>query len=332
MGFFKNNFSWDRRTFILLLISVLPIIVLSILIKPEYGTAGLLGMIPAVYGGVRPKRKERIYILLLGILIPVSLLIGTFLKTYLNMWLIALAMAILGVVAVMLNTKFKWAPIVLAMVIPIIAIGLSYSGFETPIMLFVIMIVGSLSTFIISLFFPEREDPPAPEPRLLPPKAAKVFSVLYGAALATASILGFNLDHTGWVVGSTAFVMRPAAAMEEFRSVWRMIAILIGVTAVSLVLLMDPNGIVVVLISALVIAFAGGLHNSKAYIMPAFITYVVFSFLLYPVDSVQEVYYRYFERVSWVSIGIAVAAFFGLLLPIIIRRIKKRGTKNEKNQ
>ncbi len=330
--FFKKNFTWDNRGFLLLLISVIPAIVISILYQPQTGLACFIGMIPAVFGGVRPKRKERVYILLLGVIFPVSLFLGTLLKTYLNIWMVAIAMALLGIMAVWLNTRFKWAPITLGMIIPIIGIGLSYSDFKTPLMIFVVMAAGSITAFIVALFFPEREEPPAPETKLLPKKVAKIYGLLYGAALAAASLLGFNLDHTGWIVGSTAFVMRPMPETEEFRSVWRMVSILVGITAVSIVMLLQPPGMVIVILSAVVTALAAGLHASRAYFMPAFMTYVVFSFLLYPLQSVTEIYYRYFERLSWVFIGIFVAAVFGLALPAIIRAIKKRGDKNVKDQ
>lgn len=332
--FFSDNFRWEWRTPLLIAICLIPSILLCLFLSPEAGVGAVLGLIPAAFQGVAPLRKRRFSVLVLGVLISVSMLLGTLLKMYAGMWLSALAIALLALGSVRLTTKYPATFLISVMCVPVVGIGFSYSALRVPVEVFALMLTTSFLAWLVSLAFPEYT--PSPEHRTISPQhgvvkppppehrfAPKTFGYLYGAAMATSTLIGFHLDHTGWVVGSTGFVMRPSDKLERFRSVWRMLSVLGGAALASLFLLLQPGGLLTVLLAGLAMVIAGGLRQSRAYVMPAFMTFIVFLVILYPVQDSGAIWMRFLERVGWVGVGILVAAFYEMVLPGLYERIKK---------
>lgn len=339
--FLSENFRWEWRTPLLLAICLVPSVLVTIFANPRMGVGVVVGLIPAVFQGVDPVRKKRVSVLVLGLLLPLSLFVGTLLKIYAGMWLSALALGLLGFGAVRFSTKHPAVSLGTVMVVPAVGIGLSYDAFSTPMEVFITMVCGSLLACGVALLFPEYTPsaehrnispqkgvvkPPPPESHLSP----QVFSLLFAAALATSVLVGFHWDHTGWVVGTTGFVMRPSGKMQKYRSVWRVVSILVGAAAASLVLTLQPGGLLTVGLAGLAMIAAGGLRQSRAYIMPAFTTFVIFLLILYPAQDATAVWGRFFERVGWVAVGVLIACFYGLLLPWLYEKIKKPAGQAQK--
>ncbi len=313
-------FRWDWRAFVLVAISAVPIPFVAFY-ELHLAFSMVIGLIPAAFAGVGPTRKSRSSILVLGVLIPASLIIGSILSSYTNMWIAASVLALLGISSALMMVRGKY--IWLNMIAPVIAVGLSFTDVQTTLGFAAIMIVQSILAFVVSLVFPKRTPPQARETPKVPRPEAWTFGVLFGLALFTATAISWGWDHMGWVVGSTGLVMRPSENMQKFRSVWRAASILVGLIIVSAFLLVQPSPTFAILFTMAVMAVCAGLNKSRAYIMPLFMTICVFMLIEYPITGINEVFDRFVQRLSEVGLGIIVALIFGLAIPVIVSLVQK---------
>ena len=146
------------------------------------------------------------------------------------------------------------------------------------------------------------------------------FGYLAGTAGAICAAVGFalELEHVGWATGAALLVMRPAARLQEGRSVARLVDVALG-AAVAIVLVTAgapawAYSVAVVVAVVCVTATAG----SRWYVMPAFTTFLVFVMLL--ADSPDDASSRFWERVLETAFGVAVAGVVGLLVPHLLDR------------
>lgn len=313
--------TWEWRTPLLLFVCTIPCVLLSVFSQPEVGLAGLIGLLPAAFCGVMPKRKNRKLILIFGALLPVFMLAGCLSKMCLGRVGAAIAIALIGYLAAQLTQKGKWVGI--NMVAPIACVGLSYSS---PGMIFTIgvnFLILSAFAYLVSLVFPEFEAVQLAQPSVLSEEEATTWGLLYGFSLMAATLIGFSWDHPGWLVGTVGFVMRPSEKMQEWRSLWRIVSILSGTMAISMVMFINPHILAVATFSAVMLILLGGVHRSKAYINPFFITCIVFSLVLYPPEKEETILALTGERVLWVIAGVLVAYVFGLLIPKCLKHFRK---------
>lgn len=324
-------FSWDWRTFVLVATTGFAMILAIQILSQNVSffaenqitltLVSAIGLIPAMFAGVAPMRKSRKFIIILAILIPVLLGLGVCAKEFLGEPGAIIFMALIGFAASMMVAKSKW--IGLNFIAPIAAIGLSYDEMGVPIGFLILMLVAGGLAFVISQFFPNFTSA-APEPKpAVAKKFAVQFGILYGLALALATFVSFRWDHTGWVVGSVALVMRPFADMQKFRSAWRIVAILVGVSLASLVLWLNLAPLATAIISVGALSLFGGLHKSRAYVGPAFVTFSVFLFLEYPAKP-GEISHWFLQRMGEVILGVLIAYVVGLAIPALAKMLAKK--------
>jgi uncharacterized membrane protein YccC len=85
-------------------------------------------------------------------------------------------------------------------------------------------------------------------------------------------------------------------------------------------LLADVPVLAVIAIAAL--AGCGATHRSRWYVTPAFTTFLVFMLLLY--SRPQDAASRFTERLLETVLGVGIAYIFGLALPVLAQRLRRR--------
>jgi hypothetical protein len=276
-------------------------------------------VLPASIVGLPPTRRARLAIVLLGTSIGVPMFIGGVLASV--PVLAVLAIAGLGAGSALLAARFRLGQIAMTLSLPMVGVGLSYSGFGKAAGAAGLMVVGSIFACLVSMLWPERAATPGPRPAATPTLG---YGIRLGAAGATAAAIGFllNLEHVGWACAAALLVMRPTAEMQRLRSVGRILAVAIGALAAIGLVRLGPSAWAYSLAVIAVVAGAGATHRSRWYVTPAFTTFLVFLLLLYarPQDAAS----RFSERVLETVLGVGIAYAFGLGLPIVIRRCRKR--------
>jgi uncharacterized membrane protein YccC len=164
---------------------------------------------------------------------------------------------------------------------------------------------------LVSLAWPERPVGPArPVPSL-----RRDSGIRLGLAAAIAAAAGFALDfdHVGWACAAALLVMRPSAEMTRRRSVGRLAAVTAGAGAAVILANQTSNTAVYALATVVVLAAASATHTSRWYVTSAFTTFFAISLLIYadPTEGVS----RFNERVLETALGVALAYFFGLVVP-----------------
>ena len=283
------------------------------------GLALAVGVLPASIVGLPPTRRGRLAIVVLGTSIGVPMFIGGVLASV--PVLAVLAIAGLGVGSALLAARFRLGQIAMTLSLPMVGVGLSYSGFGKAAGAAGLMVLGSIFACLVSMLWPENAATPGPRPAAKPPLG---YGVRLGAAGATAAAIGFllSLEHVGWACAAALLVMRPTAEMQRLRSVGRILAVAIGaLLAIGLVRLGPPAWAYSLAVIG-VVAGAGATHRSRWYVTPAFTTFLVFLLLLYarPQDAAS----RFSERVLETVLGVGIAYAFGLGLPSVVRRYRER--------
>jgi uncharacterized membrane protein YccC len=154
---------------------------------------------------------------------------------------------------------------------------------------------------------------------LLPRARALEYGISLGLTAGVATLLGViaGTGHIGWAPAAALFVIRPAQDMQRLRSIGRVVSVTVGaLVAVGLLHARgrDRTG------CNRRRGGAGGTHGSRWYVTPGFSTFIVIMMLVTPDDSTAAEQWRFWERVSWTAIGVALAYIFGLLMPRILHR------------
>jgi len=275
------------------------------------GAAFAVGIVPPAVMGLRPLRKGRRATAVLGLLVGLPMVLGSLLAHAPVLAVAGLFAA--GIGAVVLAQRSRAGTIALSLALPMIGVGLSYTELGTAVGLAAIMVGGALYATAASMAWPER--PPPPTPVAPPPVPTTSYGVLVGAAGASAAAIGFllDLDHVGWACAAALLVIRPAAEMQEIRSVGRIASVVLGALAAIGVVRLDPAAVWFALAFLLVGATVSATHTSRWYITSAFTTFLVFVLLLY--GNVADAGSRFGERVVETVLGVALACLFGLVVP-----------------
>ena len=294
------------------------------------GLALAFGVLPAAIIGVAPVRRSRVQVVLLGSLMGVPIFVGSVLSE--EPALAVASIMVLAVGAAMLSTRRPLGPVLMTISLPMIGIGFSYRDVGEAFGLALLIIAGSLYAFLVSLLWPERAvppAPPAPPATVTPgptPRSMIGYGVRLGLAGATAATIGFafDFDHVGWATAAAMLVMRPSADMQRLRSVGRVVSVIVGaLAAAALALTTSAPGWYSAAILVVVAAVAAT-RPSRWYVTPTFTTFIAISLLLYanPADAQS----RFNERVGETLLGVALAYFFGLVVPTIGAHIKASRT------
>ncbi len=287
------------------------------------GLALAFGVLPAAIIGIAPVRSARARVVLLGSLMGVPIFVGSLLSG--EPVLAVLSIVVLAIGAAMLSTKPPLGPVLMTISLPMVGIGFSYHDVSEGLGLALLIIAGSMYAFLVSLLWPERAVPPAPPAPAVPapsPRSMIGYGLRLGLAGATAATIGFALDfdHVGWATAAAMLVMRPSAEMQRLRSVGRVVSVVVGALgAAALALLTTAPGWYSAAILA-VLAAVAATRPSRWYVTPTFTTFIAISMLLYasPADAQS----RFNERVGETLLGVALAYFFGLVVPAVIDRVR----------
>jgi hypothetical protein len=285
----------------------------------SHGLALVIGLLPASIVGLMPTRRGRLAIVVLGTAIGVPMFVGGLLAHVPVVAVVAIAG--LGVASAALAARFRLGMVAMTLSLPMLGIGLSYSALGKAAGAAGLMVLGSIFGCIVSMFWPER--PPASAPAAAP-KPTLGYGARLGAAGATAAAIGFLLDleHVGWACAAALLVMRPTAEMQRLRSVGRVIAVAIGALAAIGLVRLAPPAWMYSLAAVAALAGCGATHRSRWYVTPAFTTFLVFLLLLY--SRPQDAASRFNERVVETVVGVAIAYLYGLALPALVRRLRRR--------
>jgi hypothetical protein len=210
---------------------------------------------------------------------------------------------------------------------PVSAIGLSYSDLGKAIGIAALMLAGSIWSYAVFMLWPEQavsKDPP--QITLLPEQFARNYGVLLGLAAASSAAVGeaIHTDHVGWATAAAMFVMRPAAEMQQLRSVGRVASVFLGAFAAVAFLRANPSLAAVAVAAVVSIAAVGATRESRWYVTPLFGTFLVLTLLLYSDATTATEQWRFNERVGETVLGVGFAYLYGLLIPRVIQAIHKR--------
>jgi hypothetical protein len=231
--------------------------------------------------------------------------------------LAVLAIFGLAVAAALLVSRRPVGQLVLTLAVPMVGIGLSFTDRATGLALAILIGAGTVFAYLVSLFWPERPSPPSPAPALAPRGPMLEYGVRLGLAGATAAALGFafDIDHVGWQVAAALLVMRPVADMQRLRSVGRVVSVTVGAFAAAAMAAATPAAGWYALAVAVAVIGAAATHTSRWYVTPAFTTFLAISLLLY--SRPHDVAYRFNQSVFETLVGVGIAYFWGLALPVL---------------
>lgn len=298
----------------MLLIAVLPIVVMFA-VDVKMGLVLSIGVIPAAVSPLSIDYRHRLRMILVGVLFSASVVVGSFLSQ-------SLLLAVIGVGALTLAGAYmaatRFAPIsalALGFCLPIMGIGFSYPNISEALGLGLVVVIGSLWAYLVSLLF-KGDDHIQQEKAAPSRRQAANYGLGYSlaAVIATVTPLALGWDHVGWVAGATLFVMRPSWEAQKMRMIGRIASVSTGALFASLILWWHPDVWLVAIFVTLAMVLAGATQGSKWYIMPAFTTFIVFFVLLYVNTPDGAVAYRFSERILETAVGVVIACVFGVII------------------
>lgn len=119
-----------------------------------------------------------------------------------------------SIAATFVSSKRPAGGLLLALIIPSLAVGTSYSSSEA-LGLTIAFMLGSVWSSLVSLMWPEFPHSKDTRDRLLAlqPANIKTYGLLLGLAAATSVLVGYSFDaaYGGWVATATMLIMREVA-------------------------------------------------------------------------------------------------------------------------
>lgn len=318
----KDSISWNWR--FAGFGAVMALLALVVIVSGEVlnGIYLLIGSIPAAIVGLAPTRKERKAVLIVGLLFSVSILLGSILAVWVPLAIVG--MFVVSYLAAQLAAGRPFGVLALSVIMPLTAIGLTYTGIGESAKIALLMALGSIGSFAWAMILPEYKAKVEPKPQLSK-EAAKQYGLVLGVAAAVSTVVGFAIDtqFVGWLVGSTLLVMRPDMEALSLRAVGRTISVFVGALFAALFLLANPSYGVIAIVSLLVLVAMAATSQSRWYVTPAFTSYLILWALLYSKSETQDVIVRFNERVVDTIIGVIIAYVVGAGLPALLARKNK---------
>lgn len=312
--------SWQRA--LVGVVYALPSAVVS-LDDPSKGLPLAMGVLPAALIPIPPRRSARIRILIVGILAGASLFLGGVLS-HLPTGATALALAAAVVGAAVLASSSAFGVVVLSLCAPLVAAGLSFTEYAASAQTFLLLSLGAAYAWLVSLFWPTGASAPRP-PRALPPRSAMIgYGIRMGAAAAIGYLIAswLSLDHPGWAPAACLLVARPQLDLLQSRGVGRLLSVVAGAAAASLLLRAEPSHAAFAIVTVVMLAAATGTTGSRWYITSAFTTFFVFLLMLN--DHVDQTVGKFNERVGETFLGVVLAYLFGWALPALLAKSSAR--------
>jgi hypothetical protein len=291
---------------------------------PAHGLAMGVGVLAAAVIGLGPTRRARVRGLVIGLLAGVSIYLGAVLSAVPVLAVVALFALSVG--SALLASRSPLGGLMLGLIVPLVAIGLSYSDLGKAAGIAALMATGSAYAFVVSLVWPRAE--PDPVPVGAAPASVRAmldYGARLGLALSVAAAVGFALDleHVGWAAGAAALVMRPDARLLRSRGIDRVVSVATGALIACVLVLASPPDWLLAVVVLVDLTLLAATRRSRWYLAGGFNTLVVFLMLL--VGSPDEASHRFWERVGETALGVALAFLFGVVVPAFeSRRLANR--------
>lgn len=317
-----KNIAWSWRSAGIALVAMLPS---ALLITSGNTTVGLVAAIGIAIAGalqLPPTHKQRLIKLpLTGFLIGCGLVVGSVLSHNPVVASVGIGVLAFGV-SWLATTHTAKLGAMLTSLLPIVAIGFSYNETSEAVFLALIITLGALWMAVLSLLLPATTPVAAPVKPAKSKASIRTYGVIYGLTATVATAIPFiaGWQHVGWVAGSTLLVMRPSWQLEQLRAIGRASSVAIGALAAAVILTWQLNSPTVAALIAVAVIAACGTRGSKWYILPGFMTFIVFFILLYGKIEDGAIAGRLGERIGEVILGIAIALTAG----VIIRHFTKK--------
>ena len=315
--------SWDWREALRGAVCAAPAAVLLLLVSVDLGVVFAIGVLPVALMGALPSRKQRLRALALGVAFAATYFMGS----VVGQVPLAAVVAIFGVAygAVVLTSRRPVGRVVLGVVLPALAIGLSADP-AAGLVVASSMLVGSLWATAVAAFWPRRaanEGRPSTAPDA---RQARTYGLLLASAVSLALALGyaFDLGHLGWAPAAVVFVMRPQRDLLTTRGTGRVLATLTGVVFAWLVVRQEPTGLLLAAVVVGAVAAVLATRSSRWYLTPAGTVTMVM--LLVGTTMPDMLGYTLTERLRDTLLGVSLAYAFGVVAPSLLRKRAREGT------
>ncbi len=300
-----------------------------VLICSGYLTPGIafaIGLLPTSLLGIAPSRKLRLIYGLLGCLFGVGVYVGSYIVNLRNIWIAALIFLAVSFAATIVSSKRPAGGLLLALIIPSLAVGTSYNSSEA-LGLTIAFMLGSIWSSLVSLTWPEF--PPNKETRVrlmaLQPANVKTYGLLLGLTAATSVVVGYYFDaaHAGWVATAAMLVMRPVQEMAGMRGIGRALSTIVGTLLVVLTIHLWLSLIATAFVVAAIAIITIGARSSRWYITSFGTAFLILTIEMFGMSDFAAVHQIAWYRIVDNIIGALIALFFGLLIPELLIRIKR---------
>jgi hypothetical protein len=306
-------------------IGVIPAFLLICFGQLTPGIAFAIGLLPTSLLGIAPSRKLRLIYGILGCLFGVGVYVGSFIVNLHSIWIAAAIFLIISFAATIVSSKRPAGGVLLALIIPSLAVGTSYSSSEA-LGLTIAFMSGSVWSSLVSLFWPEF--PPSKDTRerllALQPADANTYGLLLGLAAATSVVVGSYVDpaHAGWVATAAMLVMRPVKQMAGVRGIGRALSTIVGTLLVVLTIYLGLSQITTAIVVAAVAILSIGARSSRWYITSFGTAFLILTIEMFGMTNSAAVHQIAGYRITDNVIGALIALFFGLLIPEVLLRMK----------
>jgi hypothetical protein len=145
------------------------------------GIAFAIGLLPTSLLGIAPSRKLRLIYGILGCLFGVGVYLGSYIVNLHNIWIAAMIFLVVSFAATIVSSKRPAGGLLLALLIPSLAVGTSYSSSEA-LGLTIAFMLGSVWSSLVSIIWPEFLPSKETRDRLmaLQPANVKTYGLLLG--------------------------------------------------------------------------------------------------------------------------------------------------------
>lgn len=291
-------------------------------VSVDLGIVFAIGVLPVALMGALPSRKQRLRALALGVAFASTYLLGSVVGQVPPVAVVAMFSVAYG--AVVLTSRTPVGRVVLGVVLPALAVGLSADP-AAGLVVASAMLVGSLWATAVATLWPRRAaniGRPNPAPYV---RQARSYGLLLACAVSLALVLGyaFGLGHLGWAPAAVVFVMRPQRDLLTARGAGRVLATLTGVVFAWLVVRQDPSEF---LLAALVVGAVAAVLATRAsrwYVTPAGTVTLVM--LLVGTTMPDMLEYTLTERLRDTLLGVSLAYVFGVVAPPLLRKRAREG-------
>lgn len=302
----RRPIAWSWRNVAHGVMLALPAVVASAF-DPSLGLPLAVGVLPAAALGLRSSRRDRAVVILVGVVAGASLFLGSLVADRAVLAVVMVFVLCVVVAAMTADPSRRLAPLMLMLGLPLYGAGLSESSWTTGLAAGVLMVAGSVYSWLVSLAWPEGA-PAARPPRVAARRTTMlVYGMQIGLAGAAGAALGFasGVDHPGWACTAALLVSRPDRRQLDARGWGRGASVVLGALVACTIAAFSPSDPVIAVLVLVTLAVGTGTSGSRWYVFPFFSTVLVLSMLL--LDETESASHWFLERVGLTLLGVALA-------------------------